>query len=355
MQRVAPLVLAAAGALALAPAAQAQAELQGWRRELDPLLDRWANDLEPGRLKRARGLVRAQAAATPDDAEVLLELARLELAADDPAPALAAADRCVDRIAAVERQERARARERAREREEGPAPDAVAGEAGPAPELLERRGAALALAFLAQRAQLNAELARTRDEEATRRTIEALEPVIERRRASLAATVGPEGARALLRAEAVRLHTLRNLDRLGAPPAPIGQPDADGDPVDLTVYRGRPLLILFWSGAPIDCGEVVAEVEAVRRKVADRGLAVLGVCLDADAAAAAERVAKDGLGWRHVFAPEGLIGRDARAWKVATLPSGVLVDGAGRVRYVDPWELGLEQAVEDLLARGAPR
>jgi hypothetical protein len=154
-----------------------------------------------------------------------------------------------------------------------------------------------------------------------------------------------------VRLESARRRELRTLDRLGREPRPIGQQDAAGQPIELRSYRGKALLVLFWSHSLGGCEEVVKEIDAVAKEMGPRGFEVLGVCLDAPAGPASAWLVEQGIAWRQVFAGDGLLSRDARAWGITTVPSGVLVDHTGMVRYVDPWLGDLRLAVAELLRR----
>lgn len=332
--------------LAAPAAAQARPE-EAWRDEVERLLSRWSDDAGSSRLKRARGLLAERTTKQPNDAAAHMELARIELAADEPRAALA----CAERAAALWSDEEARERaartleEKAR-RPGDPAP------APPGPELVERRARALAVAYLAQLRSALDDARQRPDEAQARAHLDSLEAQIARRRKALHDAAGDQAGK-LVKEETARREALRNLDALGAPPRPISAEDAAGGAVDLTKYRGKVLIIIFWSKEVVDCAEQLLAVDAVWRELKDQGLEALGVCLDAPNGAAAQLVAEKGIAWRQVWGGQGLLSKDARAWEVRSLPTGVLVDADGRVRFVDPWSGDLELSCRELLDRAA--
>lgn len=337
----------AVGLCAARPAAAQvrPAAAQDWRAEVDAILDRWADDAGTGRLDRARARLERRAEAAPDDGLVRVELARVLLALGRASEALPVVERALVLFQSEEDAERLRLAPTNRERAAGGLEPLEVG-----PELIERRARALAVAYLVE---TEATLARARalEGDAAAAFLRERQQVLSRRRQALFVVAGEAQGADLVRQETSRRQHLRTLDRLGVEPRPIGQPDAAGQPVDLGAYRGKVLLVLFWSKALGGCEEVMLAVDAVARELGPRGLEVLGVCLDAPGGEASAWLAEHKIAWRQVFTEEGLVSRDARAWQVQTVPSGVLVDHTGRVRWVDPWEGDLRLAVEELLRR----
>lgn len=341
-RRLAAAALAAGVAVTCAAAARAQDD---WRAELDRLLDRWADDVGAARLTRARDLVRRQVDAAPADGPLLLELARLELALGRADAALQLVEKALGLLSDVERTERERLKEANDNRvKNGLAP------LEPGAELVERRGQALALAYLAA---TDDALARARPLEgaAAQTALKERQAELSRRRQALFNVVGEEQGGHLVRQENARRHYLRTLDRLGQDPRPLGAVDAAGQPVDMKTYRGKVVIVVFWSQALGGCEEVLLEVDAVQKETAARGVEVLAVCLDPPGGAASQWLAEKKIAWRQVFTSEGLLSRDARAWQVATVPAGVLVDATGKVRWIDPWQDDLRLGVAELLRR----
>jgi hypothetical protein len=316
-----------------------------WRQAVDALLDRWHDGVGPRRLERARDLLASHAAATPTDGLALIDLGRLELALDHPEAALKAVEEGIGRFTDEETSaRRALAATNAERATHHLDP------LEPGPELTERRARALALAYLAA-TEVALAKGRALEGDAATTFLQERQAELSRRRQALFTLAGEEQGANLVREETMRRRELRTLDRLGLAPRPIGQPDAAGQAVDLGAYKGKVLLVLFWSQALGGCEEVLTAADAVAKELGPRGLEVVGVCLDAPGGPASQWLADHGVAWRQVFTNDGLMSRDARAWGVDTIPAGVLVDHTGMVRYVDPWEGDLKLAVQELLRR----
>lgn len=341
--------LVAGVAAACAPAALAQTpppdDADAWRVEVDRLLDRWADDVGSSRLTRARDLVKRRLEVAPNDGPVLVELARLELALGRADRALGLVEDALGLYSDVEKTERTRLAETNAARERNKLPPIE-----PGAELVDRRGQALALAYLA--ATDNAlSRARPLEGDAAQSALRERQAELSRRRQALFNVVGEEQGAQLARQENARRLYLRTLDRLGQEPRPIGHTDAAEQPIDMKAYRGKILLVVFWSHALGGGEEVLLEVDQVQKEHAERGVEVLGVCLDPPGGPASQWLAEKKITWRQVFTGEGLLSRDARAWEVASVPSGVLIDPAGKVRWIDPWEGDLRMALAELLRR----
>ena len=336
--------LALALALTTAGVGDALAQERDWQREVDTLLSRWS-DVEGGRrLARAVEILGRHLRVQGADPAARLELARVELARDNCRAALLAADQALEGFA---------------QRLEGA--DDEAGD-----EVLERlrqqRLRALALGFLAANYEVQQGLDRISDSADSEAFLRDRGPQVAARRQALVEAAGDdEQVKAVLTAEKDHREALRQLERLGVAPRPLGQEDLTGKPVDFTRYGGQVVLVVFWSAkAPTGEGDVVLpevaavvdEVNALQRELADRLFVVVGVNLDRERETFDTFVAEHGLeGWRHLHSGEGWANGDAQAWGVRRVPTGYLIDHTGRVRYVDPWGPNLRLRIDDLLTR----
>ncbi len=125
----------------------------------------------------------------------------------------------------------------------------------------------------------------------------------------------------------------------GAPdPGLIAQPAPDfalpafaGGNVRLSEYRGQPILLAFWSSR---CGLCAAQLQALDRyydTYGSAGLVVLGVSVEGDAQRAADYAREHATSF-HLLFDRGM--RISRLYRIERLPSTVLIDLAGIVRYV---------------------
>ncbi|WP_337177294.1 TlpA disulfide reductase family protein [Paludisphaera sp.] len=130
---------------------------------------------------------------------------------------------------------------------------------------------------------------------------------------------------------AAELHRLRNL-RIGQPAPELVGEDIDGAPIRLSDFRGKVVVLMFWttwSGSPSLVGgekELIAAMEG-------RPFALVGVNGDAaeDRAGVKEAVAKEGFAWRSLWAggPDGEI---PRRWGVRSWPTVYTIDADGTIR-----------------------
>jgi len=130
--------------------------------------------------------------------------------------------------------------------------------------------------------------------------------------------------------------------------APLGTADPDPPPL-----RGGPALIDFWASWCGPCLEELPHLESIRSRLAPRGLRVVAANVDDPADVARETATRLGIGVELASPSEAL----NRAVRPRSLPTLVLVDGAGRIRgRWDGYRPGIEadvfRAAEALLDEG---
>ena len=135
----------------------------------------------------------------------------------------------------------------------------------------------------------------------------------------------------------------------------LSGPTLDGGKADIADYRGRVVLVAFWSSDSTRCVEQIAQWAPVVRKYEKYGVAVLGVNLDAEEPAIDAFLEKNALPGVHVFHAD----RAKRRWNnplvqhygVRDIPALWLVDQQGTVTdtQVDPEKL--EGQLRQLLSR----
>src|SRR5262249_46011563 len=111
----------------------------------------------------------------------------------------------------------------------------------------------------------------------------------------------------------------------------LSGPGADGKKVDVKDYRGKTLLVVFWSS---EAPQSKAELERLQKgyaKYHDKGLEVVGVNLDNAREAMDATVREGSLGWPQIHEPGGMDGRLADEFCILTLPTMFLVDPQGKV------------------------
>lgn len=104
-----------------------------------------------------------------------------------------------------------------------------------------------------------------------------------------------------------------------------------GGTVDLAAYRGKVVLIQYWSTWCEPCKEDMAKIKDLYARYGQRGFDVIGVNLDKSAATAQQFLAANRYPWKHLYDEGGLDGRLANDMGVMTLPLMLLVDKQGKV------------------------
>lgn len=149
------------------------------------------------------------------------------------------------------------------------------------------------------------------------------------------------------------LHALAPLASGMSAPA-LDARDFHGKPIRLAALRGRVVLVDFWG---MWCGPCVAQLPRMRalsERYGKRGLTIVGVNSDRDAAAVSAFIAKHNVPWRNV--PDGgTTGPVAAKWRVDTWPATFLLDAGGTIRGRDLSFEELESAIVRLLDERSAR
>lgn len=130
--------------------------------------------------------------------------------------------------------------------------------------------------------------------------------------------------------------------------------DAQGQPVELKQFRGRPVLLNFWATWCAPCKEEMPEFEEVYRQHKDQGLVVLAVSLDDEAAAKQVpgylREGSPRVG-SYTF-PVALDTKQevARSYRLAGIPASYFLDQAGVIRVLHPGAMTRQQLLDRLRA-----
>ncbi|MGD9598534.1 MAG: peroxiredoxin family protein [Steroidobacteraceae bacterium] len=106
---------------------------------------------------------------------------------------------------------------------------------------------------------------------------------------------------------------------------------AAGDNVRLSEARGQVVVLTFYGSRCNTCRTHLAELDDLYRTYGPAGLAVYGVSIDDDAQGAHHFATSVGVGFPMLGDPEKSVGR---AYEIDRLPTVVIVDRGGKVRYV---------------------
>ena len=130
----------------------------------------------------------------------------------------------------------------------------------------------------------------------------------------------------------------------------LAVPDVDGNRLELSLLRGRTVLIDAWSTDDPDLLQRVAERRALLERFPAARIAVVGIGRAAEDALGFRRLLEElDLPWSTAFERRGEAPA-AGAWPLDASPLSVLIDARGTVRAVGLEGAELEAAVEQLLA-----
>ncbi len=104
-----------------------------------------------------------------------------------------------------------------------------------------------------------------------------------------------------------------------------------GAPLELSQYRGKVVLIHYWSTWCEPCVADMAKIKELFARHGRSGFAPIGVNLDNDKKALDNYLAENRLPWPQLYEPGSLDGRLANELGILTLPTMILVDRKGKV------------------------
>lgn len=113
--------------------------------------------------------------------------------------------------------------------------------------------------------------------------------------------------------------------------ADFTQPDVAGNPVSLSQFRGKYVLVDFWASWCQPCRQDNPNVVKAYQQFKDKNFTVLGVSLDQNKNAWQKAIQQDGLTWTHVSDLKFWDNEAAKLYGVQGIPYNVLVDPDGNI------------------------
>ena len=148
-------------------------------------------------------------------------------------------------------------------------------------------------------------------------------------------TLPPESAtRRIMRARAALFIAVLASTICGAGPQAA-------DPLDLAKHRGQVVIVDFWASWCKPCRQSIPWLNAMRERYGARGLAIIGVNVDAERRDADRFLSAIPIGFELVFDPYGDL---ARQFKVKGMPSSFVFDRNGKLVESN---LGFREAGKD--------
>ncbi len=137
----------------------------------------------------------------------------------------------------------------------------------------------------------------------------------------------------------------------GKPAPDFSQNDVNGNPVKLSSFRGKYVLIDFWASWCAPCRAENPNVVKAYAKYHDKNFEILGVSLDNESAKNAwnEAIKKDGLIWPQVSDLKGWKNEAAKLYAVTGIPQNFLIDPKGQIIATNLRGEALNKALEKYL------
>jgi peroxiredoxin len=149
-----------------------------------------------------------------------------------------------------------------------------------------------------------------------------------------------------------KLDALKNKTNVtvGAMAPDFKAPTPDGKIVSLKESLGKVTLIDFWASWCAPCRAANPNVVALYNELHDKGLNIISVSLDNDAAKWKEAIAKDKLTWTQVSNLKEMKDPIAFQYGVTLIPSTFLLDANGKIVAVDLTGESLKAKINEILA-----
>jgi peroxiredoxin len=127
------------------------------------------------------------------------------------------------------------------------------------------------------------------------------------------------------------------------------QNDQEGNPVSLSSFKGKYLLIDFWASWCGPCRHENPNVVKLYTEFKDKGFDILGVSLDQKKEAWLKAIEDDQLTWSHVSDLKGWKNEVANLYGVSSIPHTVLLDKEGKIIAKNLRGDALKEKVAELL------
>ena len=140
---------------------------------------------------------------------------------------------------------------------------------------------------------------------------------------------------------------------IGAIAPDFTQNNTDNQPVKLSSFRGKYVLIDFWASWCRPCRAENPNLVKAYAQFKDKNFSILGVSVDAekDREKWLAAIEKDGLTWTQVIAPNSEKDNAGKLYSIKSIPSNFLIDPQGKIIAKNLRGKALEKALEDLIGK----
>jgi thiol-disulfide isomerase/thioredoxin len=135
----------------------------------------------------------------------------------------------------------------------------------------------------------------------------------------------------------------------GKPAPAIDGTGMDGQPLKLSDFRGKVVMLVFWGTWCGPCMQEVPHERELAERFKGRPFTLLGVDCEPNKAAALKVMKEQGITWPNWNDGDPGEGPIAQTYHVRGFPTVVLIDAQGVIRIPNMLGSGLDKAVEDLI------
>ncbi|MBU8920697.1 MAG: redoxin domain-containing protein [Bacteroidales bacterium] len=144
-----------------------------------------------------------------------------------------------------------------------------------------------------------------------------------------------------------RMSILKSL-AIGKVPDDFSATATDGKPISFGQYRGKVVLVDFWATWCAPCRTEMPHVKKVYDKYNPKGFEIIGISMDDNKAKLDEYIKNKSIKWRQIFDGKGWKSELGQKYAVASIPTTLLLDREGVIRYKNLRGDELEKAVKEL-------